>query len=168
MKKILLIPILFISMLTYSQVGKKTNYGKYWWNDSLFFNGTVTAVSLEGTGSRAVLADASGVLSAPVSDFSVKKNIQPINYGLETIMQLNPVSFEYKDGWKNYGKGTQIGFIAQEVQNVLPNSTFITPKTGKMGYNEIDLVPILVKAVQEQQEEIDSLKKEVNKLKRRR
>jgi len=130
--------------------------------------GAVTIADLAGSGSRAVLADASGVLSAPVSDRSVKKNIQPLNYGLETIMKLNPVSFEYKDGWKNYGVGKQIGFIAQDIQKVLPNSAFTTPSTGKMGYNEIDLVPVLTKAIQEQQEQIENLKKEVNKLKKKK
>lgn len=129
--------------------------------------GVVTINDLAGTGSRNVLADANGVLSAPVSDFSVKKNIRSLEYGLSTIMKLNPVSFEYKDGWKSYGQGKQIGFIAQDIKEVLPNSAFITPTTGKMGYNEIDLVPVLVKAVQEQQEQINELKKEIKKLKRK-
>ncbi len=129
--------------------------------------GVVTIGNLAGTGSRAVLADASGVLSAPVSDISVKKNIQSLDYGLNTIMQLNPVSFEYKDGWKNYGSGMQVGFIAQDIQKLLPNSTFVTPTTGKMGYNEIDLIPVLTKAIQEQQEQIEKLEREVKKLKRK-
>ncbi len=118
---------------------------------------TVTISGLSGTGSRAVLADASGVLSAPISDSSVKQNIQTLDYGLDTLMQLNPVSFEYIDGWKNYGVGKQIGFIAQDIEQVLPNSTFTTPKTGKMGYNEIDLVPVAVKAIQEMNIKIQGL-----------
>lgn len=127
-------------------------------------NGNVSLVSLAGTGSRTVLADASGVLSAPVSDRSVKSQIEPVTDALEKIMKLVPVNFEYKDGWKNYGQGTQIGFIAQDVQKVLPNSTFITPSTGKMGYNEIDLLPLTISALQQAIIRIETLENEVSKL----
>jgi hypothetical protein len=121
--------------------------------------------NLAGTGSRAVLADATGTLSAPVSDISVKENIEPLANGLETIMQLKPVSFYFKDGWKNYGAGQQVGFIAQDIAQVLPGSVFTTPKTGKMGYNETDIIPILVKAMQQQEMEIQALQRQINQMK---
>lgn len=124
-------------------------------------SGAITLANLAGTGSRAVLADASGVLSAPVSDFSVKENIKPLENGLELLMKFKPSTFEYKEGWKNYGQGTQVGFIAQDIQQVLPNSVFRTPSTGKLGYNEIDLIPVMVKAMQEMQKEIDDLKQQI-------
>jgi len=127
----------------------------------------ITLPNLSGTGTRTVLADASGVVSAPVSDRSTKQNIQPLQTGIATIMKLNPVSFEYRKEFQNYGKGTQVGFIAQDIQQILPNSTYINNSNGKMGYNEIDLVPLLVKAMQEQQQQIDELKKEIKKLKRK-
>lgn len=125
----------------------------------------VRASSLAGTGSRAVLADASGALSAPVSDITTKQNVKDINGAIGKIMQLRPVTFEYRNEFKNYGKGTQVGFIAQEVEKVLPNSVYTNFSNGKMGYNEIDIVPLLVSAMQEQQKEIDDLKKEISKLK---
>ena len=135
----------------------------------LVLNGdqTVRIPNLAGTGSRAVLAATDGTLSAPVSDSTVKENIIPLseNQGIETVMKFNPVNFDYKQGWKNYGEGQQIGFIAQDIQKILPNSTFITPSTGKMGYNETDLIPILVKSVQQQQLEIEALQKEIKQLK---
>jgi hypothetical protein len=122
-----------------------------------------------------VLADASWtVLSAPVSDRTVKQNISPITYGLATILKLKPVSFEFKEGWKNYGQGTQIGFIAQDIQKVLPNSVFMNTSgkaKGKLGYSWQDIIPITVSALQElvirvneQQKTIDYLTKKVNKL----
>jgi len=133
-------------------------------NGTFNTSGVNTLANLAGTGSRTVLADAGGVLSAPVSDRSTKQNILPLDYGLNTLMKLRPVSFEYKKDWQRYGTGKQIGFIAQEVKEVLPNSTFTTPSTGKMGYNEIDIVPVLVKAMQEQQQQIEELKREIIKL----
>lgn len=128
------------------------------------FNGTMVLDDLSGTGTRAVLADATGTLSAPVSDITVKENIQPLGSGINTIMQLRPVSFYFKQGWRNYGEGQQIGFIAQDIEKVLPNSVFVTPKTGKMGYNETDIIPLLVKAVQEQEIEIENLKQRIRSL----
>lgn len=78
-------------------------------------------------------------------------------------MQLKPVSFEYIDTWKRFGEGEQIGFIAQDIVKVLPGITFTTPQTGKMGYNEIDLVPVLVKALQELSSEVSQLKNQLLK-----
>src|SRR6185503_4671023 len=127
--------------------------------------GVITALNLAGTGDRAVLADASGVLSAPVSDRTVKTSIMPLDYGLNELMRLKPVSFEFIDGWKNHGEGRQIGFIAQEVQQVLPGSVFLTPSTGKLGINKEDIIPLLVRSVQQQQEQIELLKKEISQLK---
>jgi hypothetical protein len=120
---------------------------------------------LAGTGSRAVLADASGVLSAPVSDSTTKFGVRPIENATETLMQFNPVTFWYKKEFERYGKGQQVGFIAQEVGRILPNSTYINNSNGKMGYNEIDIVPILTKSLQEAIERINQLEIEIQKLK---
>tara|TARA_R110000868_G_C10968384_1_gene769378 strand:+ start:6476 stop:8317 length:1842 start_codon:yes stop_codon:yes gene_type:complete len=127
--------------------------------------GTVLIVNLAGTGSRAVLADANGVLSAPVSDISVKENIEPLNYGIAEIMALNPVSFQFIEGYKNYGEGKQIGNIAQDMYNVIPEAVFTTPSTGKMGINYDQLNGVYIKALQQLQEQIFELKAELNFLK---
>jgi hypothetical protein len=120
--------------------------------------GTATFVSLAGTGSRAVLADASGVLSAPVSDISVKENINTIGYGLNEILKMNPVWFNYNDEYKNYGEGRQNGNIAQEMETIIPEAVFTTPTTGKMGINYDQLHAVYIKAIQELKAEIDALK----------
>jgi hypothetical protein len=127
--------------------------------------GVVSFANLGGTGSRAVLADASGVLTAPVSDISVKENIEPLNYGIAEIMALNPVSFEFIEGYKNYGEGKQIGNIAQDMYNVIPEAVFTTPSTGKMGINYDQLNGVYIKALQQLQEQIFELKAELNFLK---
>jgi len=119
---------------------------------------SVTFSNLSGTGSRAVLADASGVLSAPVSDISVKQNIKPIGYGLNEIVKMNPVWFDFIDGYKNYGSGRQNGNIAQEMAKIIPEAVFVTPSTGKMGINYDQLHAIYIKAIQELKAEIDILK----------
>jgi len=126
--------------------------------------GVVTISNLAGTGSRAVLADASGNLSAPVSDISVKQNIEPLKYGLETILQLNAVQFEFIESYKNYGEGLQIGTIAQEVEQIIPEAVFTTPSTGLKGINYDQLNGIYIKAIQDLNNIIDVLLKRIEAL----
>jgi hypothetical protein len=117
-----------------------------------------TFSSLAGTGSRAVLADTNGLLSAPVSDVSVKENIQSIGYGLNEIVKMNPVWFDFVDDYKNFGEGRQNGNIAQEMQKIIPEAVFTTPSTGKMGINYDQLHAVYIKAIQELKAEIELLK----------
>jgi len=129
--------------------------GNAWINISA--SGVVTIANLAGTGSRAVLADASGNLSAPVSDISVKEYIEPLKYGLETILQLNPVQFEFVKSYKNYGEGLQIGAIAQEVEQIIPEAVFKTPSTELKGIDYNQFHGIYIKAIQELNERIELL-----------
>ena len=115
---------------------------------------TITIANLAGTGSRAVLADANGLLSAPVSDISVKENINTIGYGLNDILKMNPVWFYYNNEYKNYGEGRQNGNIAQEMETIIPEAVFTTPSTGKMGINYDQLHAVYIKAIQELNEKL--------------
>jgi hypothetical protein len=95
-------------------------------------------------------AYATGAAGA-LSDIRHKKHITVLKDGaLNTVMKLRPVSFEWKEPKDDGMKGEQIGFIAQEVEKVLP-STVLTQndanKTKGLKYNE--LIPVLTKALQE-------------------
>ena len=102
---------------------------------------------------------------ASTSDRRHKTNIQNLNYGLDEVMQLKPVSYT----WKKHPNSTpKIGFIAQDLQEVLPEvvvtkDTSLTPidsnsenssDTMAVFYSEI--IPVLTKAIQEQQKTIES------------
>ncbi len=119
---------------------------------------------LAGTGTRAVLATSDGDLTAPISDVRAKEQILDLNYGISTIMALRPVSFYYKKEYKNYGTQRQIGFIAQEVEKVLPNTVFTSTKTGLKGINKEDIISVLVSAMQQQQKQITIITARVEKL----
>ena len=74
-------------------------------------------------------------------------------------MSLNGVTYD----WKQSGN-KDIGFIAQEVEEILP---FIVHTNEKTDYKSMDysrITPILVEAIQEQQKMIDNLKKKINEL----
>ena len=100
------------------------------------------------------MADASGNLTAPVSDISVKQNIKTIGYGLNEIIKMNPVWFDYIDKYKNMGNGRQNGNIAQEMEKVIPEAVFTTPTTNKMGINYDQLHAVYIKAIQELNEKL--------------
>lgn len=122
-------------------------------------DGTIEMANLAGTGSRAVLTSAGGVLSAPVSDITVKQNVVPSTYGINEIELLDPVFFEYIDEFKDYGAARQVGLIAQDVGVVIPEAVGTTTKTGKKYIDYPTLIPVLIRAVQQQQEMIDALMK---------
>lgn len=75
------------------------------------------------------------------------------------MLQLNPVTYIFKDDSANT---PQVGFIAQEVQKIIPE--VVTGKEGDLIKGETlgivygNLVPVLTKAIQEQQSEIEELK----------
>lgn len=130
-------------------------------------NGDITIANLAGTGSRAVLASATGILSAPVSDQSVKENVQPLQYGLDTLMQLKPVQFEYINKYKDYGEGLQIGNIAQDVEKIIPEAVFVTPLTGLKGIDYNQFNGIYIKAIQDQQKIIEGLIERIEQLEKK-
>jgi hypothetical protein len=91
-------------------------------------------------------------------------------------MALNPVSFEYKNDPTQYG--TKLGFIAQELLEVVPevvntHSRTIDEETGEAiieksnhyGVFYDDLIPVLTKAIQEQQGIISKQNETINDLK---
>jgi hypothetical protein len=85
------------------------------------------------------------------SDIRIKKNIVSLESGLSVIKALRPVEFDYIENDKH-----DIGFIAQEYQTVLPEQ--VNEKDdGMLSLNQ-NLVPYLVKAIQELSAEIQSLK----------
>lgn len=114
-----------------------------------------------------------------VSDAKFKSNVANYNESaLQKIMLLRPVTFTMKTAeypFMGFESGTQIGFIAQEVKTVFPSlverevhpgETHDDPGIEYEGMNYIGLIPILVKAIQEQQLEIELLKQEIELLKR--
>lgn len=122
-----------------------------------------------------------------VSDKRSKSNINELKYGLSEVMKLKPVSFDYKkqlERQKEYKAPRELikqklGFIAQDLVSVLPEVVkthdwkVTNEKSKKVEYKEnnmygvmySDIVPVTVRAIQEQQEQIETLKSEVSELK---
>jgi hypothetical protein len=100
------------------------------------------------------------------SDKRLKTNIFDIENSIATVMQLRPVTYDKKTSIeeKDYSYN-EMGFIAQELQKVLPNTVFEGEDENKLlSVNYTSIIPLLTKAIQEQQAEIDELKRLVNEL----
>lgn len=112
--------------------------------------------------------------SINTSDARLKTNIKKSVYGLKELLQLNPVQFQ----WKNQLEmGEKIGLLAQEVQSIIPEvvvdqEQFTDEKTGiskmvkakNLGIYYSDLIPVLIKSIQEQQNIIANLENRITQL----
>jgi hypothetical protein len=105
-------------------------------------------------GNTAVTTIGGQVAWTAASDSRIKKNIVNSNYGLATVLKLRPVEYNLTSNDLK-----QVGFIAQEVQKLVPE--VVTGKEGDISKGEIlgitysNLVPVLTKAIQEQQKQIE-------------
>lgn len=100
-----------------------------------------------------------------ISDQRLKENVQDLDVGLAEIMALKPRKFDWKEGQGKDIKGDR-GFVAQEVERVFPeliDEWIDAAPEGEEPYKSVrqDLIPVLVKAIQEQQAMIDELKAKV-------
>lgn len=101
------------------------------------------------------------------SDRRDKKNINELRYGLDEVLRMQPVSFN----WKNkINVDTKLGLIAQNLQVLVPEvvkshiwevdkstGQLIKKELDRLGVYYSDLVPVLIKAIQEQQKSIEDL-----------
>ena len=100
---------------------------------------------------------ADGILTTATSDMRLKTNIAAIGNALETVQNLRGIRFN----WLNDDSGNEkIGFVAQEVEKVLPEVVFTNPVDGYKGVNYAEITAVLVEAVKEQQEQIAVYKSE--------
>jgi hypothetical protein len=112
-------------------------------------NTDVTNVKTSGT------VTASGTVLT--SDLRLKSNISPLASSLATVMQLNPVHYMKKSSLASTAyTREENGFIAQEIQKILP--FIVTEGTDKNKLLSVDynsFIPMLTKAIQEQQKQIE-------------
>ncbi len=119
-----------------------------------YVNGTAAfgSVFVGSLGTGTVYSSSGTLTNTNPSDKRLKENITPITYGLNEILKLNPVSFD----WKNdNNKNKQFGFIAQEVQEVMPEAVI---EGEYLGLEKDAIYTALINAIKELKAEIDELK----------
>jgi len=150
-------------------------YGIYQTGDNQtenYFQNTVGINTTSGAGIlnvNGVAAKTGGGTWTVLSDARSKENITNYNKGLSELLQLRPVSFNYKKSF-GFGAETHIGFIAQEVEMVVPTMVTEADMHGIKDFKQIDANEVtfmLINAVKELKSENKTLKTENKSMKGR-
>lgn len=105
-----------------------------------------------------------------VSDMRLKKNVNPLTGMLGIVNKLQPVTYQLT---RNNGTRLSYGLIAQDVEKILPDIVSTINGDDGDGIQNLktvsytELIPVLIKAMQEQQSIIEELQKKVEDLSRR-
>ena len=93
-----------------------------------------------------------GIASAAIgllSDETTKHTIDRIDDALDTLRELRPVTFFYKEEYSSSPERMHYGFLAQEYQKVMPDATYFDEGIGKLCIDTNELISLLVRANQQ-------------------
>jgi endosialidase-like protein/trimeric autotransporter adhesin len=99
------------------------------------------------------------------SDIRLKEEVEPLDGVLDRVLELVPVRYRFREG-TGHPRERKVGLSAQAVEPLFPELVM----RGADGYLSVayaDLSAVLVRAIQEQQKQIDALRKEVTELRAR-
>ena len=124
------------------------------------FNRLGVGLAAQSTDGR---IDASNdIVAFSTSDERLKENIKPLEKSLDKVCLLQGVEFNFK----NNKDKTMIGFIAQDVEKIVPE--VVHTNTGEDDYKSVsycNVTALLVESIKELREEVKQLKEEIKELK---
>jgi hypothetical protein len=123
-------------------------------------NARIRAIG-SGAYSGVVNRTSDGTLTTATSDIRLKENIHTLQGGLDKVMRLRGVSFTWIN---NPEYGQRIGFIAQEMEEILPELVFTNEVDGFKGINYAEVTAVLTEAIKELKAENDALKARLERL----
>jgi hypothetical protein len=107
------------------------------------------AASASKTGSAFGAIGSIASAAIGLSDETTKHTVDTIDDALETLRNLRPVTFFYKEEYSSSPERMHHGFIAQEFQEVVPDATYYDESIGKLCIDTTDLIGLLVRANQQ-------------------
>jgi len=161
--------ILFVTNANNSGYGDFMVAGVNEWNNHFIIkhNNGYTGI---GTKNPSYKLDVNGIIRSSggfiFSDKRFKDNIVVLDNSLSKLSQLRGVSYKFKTkefADKNFADTQQLGFLAQEVEEVYPELVS-TDNEGYKSVNYVGLIPVLVEALKTQNEKIAVLEAQVNKM----
>jgi uncharacterized protein (DUF885 family) len=111
--------------------------------------GQKAAASASKTGSMFGAIGSIAGAAIGLSDESTKHTVDTIDDALETLRNLRPVTFFYKEEYSASPERMHHGFIAQEFQKEMPDATYYDESIGKLCIDTTDLIGLLVRANQQ-------------------
>jgi uncharacterized small protein (DUF1192 family) len=174
--------------LTLGNVSPYSSYTTHWFGYGHYFTSTYNGSPvffklsvnpanprLAGTGACVVFYDTENFLFNDIqvrnvynySDRDAKTNIVSLKNATQAILKLNPVSFNWKNQLLSTNKKsspTELGFIAQEVELVLPEAV-VEDEEGHKLINYSAIIPVLTSSIKELNARIATLEKEIAALK---
>lgn len=125
-------------------------------NGNVGINNTAPTQRLHVNGNIAASGTVTATSFPTSSDARLKSKVVEINNGLNKIMELRPVNYDKKLALDNPTTVNENGFIAQELQKIMPELvTEGNDKDKLLSVNYTAIIPVLTKAVQEQQKTIE-------------
>ena len=134
-------------------------------NEDFFINGnddgtSITAVRIDMSDAGAIICKGNITAFGNTSDIKLKENIEVISDALDKVKQLKGITFNYKKDGKR-----STGLIAQDLEKVLPEAIYETidadingdPEDKHLAIRYGNTVGLLVEAIKEQQEQIETL-----------
>ncbi len=149
-------------------------------------------VNANGTNATAIISNGNMTVNGNIthsgtitqsSDRMLKEGIAPLSSTLSKLMNVNVYSYQYRnDTGLSLPSGTHFGVIAQEMETLFPNLVHNNRQIVSTGdalgagpsaetsvvefksVNYTEMIPVLIKAIQEQQDQIDALKAEIERL----
>ena len=136
-------------------------------SDNVRFNSIGVGMAASATAGR--IDAANDVVAFSTSDIRFKENITPIPNAIEKIRKISGNTYDWKAELKDvHGyEGNDVGVIAQEVEEVLPQLV----QNRDNGYKAVKydkLVALLIEGIKEQQQHIDNLTIQVEELKKQK
>lgn len=91
-----------------------------------------------------------------------KRDIQPMTAGTAELMNLKPVNYFYREGYGDDGASRQYGLVADDVAHAIPDIVRYDDTGRVVNYDWGSLIFVMVHTIQEQQAEIEAIKKKLH------
>lgn len=121
-----------------------------------------TGVPANGTIALDVNGMVRGIAFFATSDARLKRDVKPIKNALDLVSKMQGNSYFWKEkamGDRVYDKSLQLGFLAQEIEKVLPLSV-VTDESGYKSVNYLAIIPVLTEAIKELNTKVEKTQKE--------
>ena len=154
------------------QIGNSVGYSGYHWLDSTAYyigqDSAIRQLRLYSGAETAGVVMGNGATSwSSYSDERLKKDIEPISNGLQKLADLRCVSYRLKDVDAEDSQ-KKLGIIAQDLVNKVDEVINLTKRkddeTEYMSVRYTEMIPVLIKAIQELKAELDSAKARITAL----